>query len=103
MYEVAAPPAFLLTSKLDPFFAQSKQFLATIGTPTTESEQSIYNQVCCGPSGFGTHYVGGIIVGARATITTFVNNSFHSEYSHKTVSEQVVKLKVSISFISFYF
>ena len=90
MYEVAAPPAFLLTSKLDPIFAQSKQFLSTIGTPKTEAEQSIYNQVCCGPSGFGTHYVGSIIVGARATVTTFVNSSFHSEYSHSTVSEQVI-------------
>ena len=91
MYEVTAPPAFLLTSKLDPFFLQSKQYLATIGTPKSEAEQIIYNQVCCGPSGFGTHYVGSIIVGARATITTFVNSSFHSEYSHKTVSEQVRK------------
>ena len=90
MYEVAAPPAFLLTSKLDPIFAQSKQFLSTIGTPKTEAEQSIYNQVCCGPSGFGTHYIGSIIVGARATVTTFVNSSFHSEYSHSTVSEQVI-------------
>ena len=89
MYEMAAPPAFLLTSKLDPIFAQSKQYLATIGTPTTESDQVIYNQVCCGPSGFGTHFVGSVIVGGRATINTFVNSSFHSEYSHSTVSEQV--------------
>ena len=89
MYEMAAPPAFLLANKLDPIFAQSKQYLATIGTPATESDQVIYNQVCCGPSGFGTHYIGSVIVGGRATITTFVNSSFHSEYSHSAVSEQV--------------
>ena len=108
MYEVAAPPAFLLTSKLDPIFAQSKQFLSTIGTPKTEAEQSIYNQVCCGPSGFGTHYVGSIIVGARATVTTFVNSSFHSEYSHSTVSEQVIhndsqKYRFIIFRVSFFY
>ena len=89
MYEVTAPPAFLLESKLSPFFAQSKTALKAIGTPKTEGNQAIYNQVCCGPAGFGTHYVGSVIVGGRVTMTTFVNSSFHSEYDHKTVSQQV--------------
>lgn len=89
MYEIAAPPAFLLGSKLHPFFTQSKMYLQSIGTPKTEADQIIYNQVCCGPSGFGTHYVGSLIVGGRATVQTFVNNSFHSEHSHKEVHTQI--------------
>jgi len=89
MYEMSAPPAFLLNSKLHPFFAQSKAYLKTIGTPKTEADQLIYNQVCCGPSGFGTHYVGSLIVGGRATVQSFINNSFHSEYSKHVVDTQV--------------
>jgi hypothetical protein len=45
MYEVIAPPVFLLTNKLDPIFAQSKAYLVTIGVPQTETDQFIYNQV----------------------------------------------------------
>merc|ERR1719312_633219 len=103
MYEATAPPAFLLESKLSPVFAASKNALKAIGAPKTEAHQSIYNQVCCGPAGFGTHYVGSVIVGGRATVTTFVNSSFHSEYDHKTVSQQASigfehnKLKLSLS------
>jgi hypothetical protein len=45
MYEVIAPPVFLLTNKLDPIFAQSKAYLVSIGVPQTETDQFIYNQV----------------------------------------------------------
>jgi hypothetical protein len=47
MYEVIAPPVFLLTNKLDPIFAQSKSYLVSIGVPQTETDQFIYNQVGC--------------------------------------------------------
>lgn len=89
MYQVSLPPPFLLAHALDPMFAAAKMALYQLGAPKTDSEQEIYNQVCCGPASFGTHYIGSVIVGARASVTTFVNSSFHTQYSEKDVSEQI--------------
>jgi len=103
IYEVTLPPPFLMTSKFSPMFKQTVAYLKRIGTPKSEGEQRIYNQVCCGAGGFGTHYVGSIIVGGRAKITTFVGSSYHKEHSEKTVSSQISigfewkKLKLSLS------
>ena len=102
LYEVTLPPPFLMTSMLDPMFKQAVAYLKSIGKPKSDGEQAIYNQVCCGPSGYGTHYVGSIIVGGKTSVETFVNSSFHKEYSEKTVSDEVSigfeyeKLKLSL-------
>eukprot|EP00927_Polykrikos_kofoidii_P033917 TRINITY_DN28755_c0_g1_i1.p1 TRINITY_DN28755_c0_g1~~TRINITY_DN28755_c0_g1_i1.p1 ORF type:complete len:1451 (-),score=180.91 TRINITY_DN28755_c0_g1_i1:162-4514(-) len=102
MYRIILPPPFLLANRLDTTFQQARAALKRIGTPKSDADQEIYNQVCCGPASFGTHYVGSLVVGARAVLTSFVNNSFHTENSEKTVSEQVSigfqwqKLKASL-------
>ena len=102
LYQVALPPPFLMTSQLDPMFKQAVTYLRSIRTPKSESEQGVYNQVCCGASGYGTHYVGSIIVGGKTSIETFVNSSFHKEQSEKTVSNEIsigfeyMKLKLSL-------
>merc|ERR1712142_29767 len=102
MYEMSVPPAFLLNSKLSPIFAATKKVLLDIGTPTTDEHQQLYNQVCCDATAFGTHYVGSLIVGGRVTVESFINSSFHEEYSKHTVDNQVslnfefTKLKFSL-------
>uniref|UniRef100_A0A0G4FGM9 MACPF domain-containing protein n=1 Tax=Chromera velia CCMP2878 TaxID=1169474 RepID=A0A0G4FGM9_9ALVE len=86
MYQVSLPPAFLLLNSLDTSFVQTRDALKAIGTPTSDAQQSIFNQVI---TAYGTHFMPSAIVGARATMHTFVNNTFHSEFSEKTVTSQI--------------
>lgn len=89
IYEASLPPAFLMTSKFTKTFNMTIARLKQIGVPKNEAEQQIYNQVCCGAGGFGTHYVGSIIAGGRAKVTSFINNTYHKAHSTQTATSQL--------------
>lgn len=101
IYEVHMPPGFLLASKLSKSLKQSIEMINKIGTPKTESDQHIYNEICCGKSGFGTHYVSSVIAGGHSRMTSFINSSYHTSHSIDTIEAKIeinfeyMKMKLS--------
>ena len=84
MYTISTPPPFLMP--LHKFFSASLDALGKIKTPTTEAQQTMYNQVL---NSYGTHYVSGLIMGAAVKSYTFVNDAFTKTVDYSKLTQDI--------------
>ncbi|CAF1373511.1 unnamed protein product [Rotaria sp. Silwood1] len=89
MYTIHLGPTFLLT--FDDAF--NKTLVKLVSNPTTENDQSYYNQLV---ATFGTHYISSVIVGASVDIYTYISQNYHSQYDSSSLS-QAISLGVGVS------
>lgn len=73
--------------RFDPTFNASVYLLISqAANPTSEFEQSLYNEFI---QMYGTHYVSHVIVGGVAYLYTFVGENYHTIYTHEDMTFEI--------------